>query len=89
MEKQSDQMKKDGMDHKINSLLFLFFIHIIAYSIILFTEAKKETILDATYQAMKHETHATAKRVVELQKEYQNLLGDIATPKKKKPKKMK
>lgn len=57
--------------------------------VILFTEVEKETILNATYQAMKHETRATSKRVLELQKEFQNLLSDIKTPVKRKLKKKK
>lgn len=58
-------------------------------NIISFAEAEKQTILNATYQAMQHETRAKSKRVLELQKEVQNLLGDIKTPVKKKPKKKK
>lgn len=56
---------------------------------IFFTETVKETVLNATYQALKYETRATSKRVVELQEEFQNLLGDIKTPIKKKPNKKK
>lgn len=90
MDKKSDQArnsspkKMDGFGENSN---FAFIsvsnsFYCVAVIFLLF-------ITERENEAMQHEAQATSKRILELQSDYQNLLDNIRTPVKKKPKKKK